>query len=327
MGHRRHERFRKDLTVKLHGTDRQGNPFSQAAAVVDISERGLCLDSVHVLDRAGQIVTLEHKGAKACYRVVWVGMEKLAGQAGLAKVEPQSSIFKLNLPPSAPDTFEPPKTEEWSRFEDSLQKRMEQRRKAESRNDDRRKYRRYACPGEAELYAHGVSSPDRGRLADLSVGGCFVEMLAPLAIGTKLGIVLRVRQSRICGEGVVIASMPHFGVGIRFLHFEPEHLRQIEELVIALEHGERISTVVPAATAAAAAMSTAEAAVPDPRCEIITFAQGEARVVDAVFGWFRSNDVLRREEFLVLLRKAEPRRAGRPPSEKPRNRKTALTTQ
>ena len=98
MGHRRHKRFKKDLTVKVHGTDRQGNPFSQTAAVVDISERGLCLDHVHVLDRAGQVVTLEHKGAKACYRVVWVGIEKLAGQAGLAKVEPQSSIFKLTFP-------------------------------------------------------------------------------------------------------------------------------------------------------------------------------------------------------------------------------------
>jgi hypothetical protein len=325
MGQRQHERFRKDLTVKLHGTDRQGNPFSQTAPVVDISEKGLCLDSVHVLDRTGQIVTLEHKGAKACYRVVWVGVEKLAGQAGLAKVEPQSSIFKWNLPPSAPDSYEPPKSE-LSRFEDSLRKLMERRRKAERPADERRKYRRYECPGEVHVYQHGSDTPDLGRLTDLSIGGCFVEMLAPLAIGTKVGILLRVGQRRIRGEGIVTAPMPHFGVGIRFLHLEPEHLRQIEELVIALERGAPISAVVPAATAAAAAMSTAEAAVPDARCEILTLAQVEARVLDAVFGWFRGNDVLRREEFLALLRKAKTQAvADRLPSEKARNRKAGLT--
>jgi len=311
MGRRRHQRFKKDLTVKLHGTDRQGNPFSQTAPVADISEEGLCLDGVHVLDRAGQIVTLEHNGAKACYRVVWVGIGKLAGQAGLAKVEPQGSILKLNPPPSAPDTYEPPKSE-WPRFEDSLRKLMEHRRKAESLTDNRRKYRRYECPGEVDVYGHGLNTPARGRLTDLSFGGCFVEMLAPLAIGTKVGIVLRVRQRSIRGEGVVTASMPPFGLGIRFLHLQPEHLRQIEDLVTALERGESTSAVVPAATAAAAATNTAETAERDAR-----------GALDAVFGWFRNNDLLRREEFLTLVGKTKTQAvAGR--SIRERNRKAVL---
>lgn len=314
MGSRRHERFKKDLTVKLYGTDRQGNPFSQTAPVVDISEKGLCLSSVHMLDRAGQIVTLEYKGAKACYRVVWVGFAKLAGQAGLAKVEPQDSIFKLNFPSSTPDTYKPPKSE-WPLFEDSLRKLMEHRRKAESVKDDRRKCRRYECPGEVELYAHGSDTPGQGRLTDLSIAGCFVELLAPLAIGTKVGIVLRVRQRRIRGTGVVTSSMPNFGLGIRFQHFEPEHLRQMEELMLALERGEPISTVVPAARVAATATSTAEAAEPDARSTL-----------DAVFGWFRNNDVLRREEFLAMLRKAKTR-AVAVGSVREQNRKAALTAQ
>lgn len=294
MGRRRHERFKKDLKVELRGTDRQGNPFSQTASVLDISEKGLCLDCVHVLDRAGQIITLEHKGAKARYRVVWVGVEKLAGQAGLAKVEPQSSIFRWNLPPSALDTYEPPKTES-PRFEDSMRKLMQEWRKAERRSDERRKYRRYACLGEVDLYVRGLDTPYRGRMTDLSLSGCFVEMLAPLATGTKLGIVVRVGQRRIHGEGVVTASMPNFGLGMRFVHFKPEHLQQLEELVTTLERGEPISTVVPAATAVAAT-NTAETAVPDA-----------GRALDAVFGWFRTSDVLRREEFLALVKKAKPK--------------------
>jgi len=125
-------------------------------------------------------------------------------------------------------------------------------------------------------------------LTDLSIGGCFVEMLAPpVAIGANVGLVLRVGQRTIRAEGVVTASLPHFGLGIRFLHFEPDQLKQIEELVAAMDRGEPITAV----TSVAVVMSMAEAAVPDARGTLA-----------AVFGWFRTNDILGREEFLALIK-------------------------
>jgi len=72
MGRRRHQR-----TVKIHGADGMGQPFSQSASVIDVSESGVRLQGVHVLYRAGLTVVLEYNGYKAQYRVVWVGKAEL----------------------------------------------------------------------------------------------------------------------------------------------------------------------------------------------------------------------------------------------------------
>jgi hypothetical protein len=93
------------MTVKVHGADSLGQPFSQTASVMDVSESGVRLEGVHVLYRAGQTAVLEYNGNKAQYRVVWVGGGALVGQAGLMNLEPEKPIFNLRFLPSGPDTY------------------------------------------------------------------------------------------------------------------------------------------------------------------------------------------------------------------------------
>lgn len=300
MGRRRHQRFKKELTVNIYGTDSMGQPFSQAASVVDVSESGVRLQGVHVLYRPGQTAVLEHHGNKAQYRVAWVGSGTLAGQAGLMNLEPQKSIFNLRFPPSGPDKYvvPPPEVQEYEggfrQFDESLRRLVEQRRRAEKRKEERRRYPRYAVRGEAEIYAPGASFPERGRLTDLSRGGCFVELLPALTMETKVTVVLLVSQRRIQVQGVVRSVLTNFGLGIQFVHLEPDDLQRLEELLASLEHGTPLALIVPTTPLPAPAPAPAAAADPE-------------HALEAVKSWFGDHDFLTRQEFLALLKKVATR--------------------
>jgi hypothetical protein len=51
---------------------------------------------------------------------------------------------------------------------------------------DRRQCRRYAVEGSAQLYLNGGQTHTCGRLTDISVSDCYVEMYVPYAVGTEL---------------------------------------------------------------------------------------------------------------------------------------------
>jgi hypothetical protein len=288
MGHRRHERFKKQLTVKIYGSDSLGQPFSQTASVVDVSEQGLRLEGVQVLDRPGRSVVVERRGDKALYRVIWVGAGALAGQAGLMNLEPQKSIFDFSLPPSGPDQYvmPPPPPE----FDHGFRKLLDQRRLAESRGYERRLHPRYACCGDAEVYAQDAKHPERGRLSDLSRGGCFVEMLPPIAVDTKVSVVLLIARRRIRAEGVVRSLLPNFGVGVQFLRFEPEDLQRLEEMLAALEKGAPLSAI-------------ADSVSPPPAPAAPATPSDPQRALERVKSWFGEHELLTRQEFLTLLKK------------------------
>ena len=291
MGRRRHQRFRKEMTVQVYGADSLGQPFAQTASVIDVSESGVRLDCVHLLNRAGQTAVLEHNGTRARYRVMWVGGGALAGQAGLMTLEPEKPIFNLRFPPSSPDTYALPPPEQPG-FNDSMRRLVEQRRQAENRKDERRLHPRYTIRGDAEIYVEGVESPERGKLTDISRGGCFVELLPSLKLDTKVTLVLLILQRQIRIEGVVRSVLTNFGLGIQFLHLEPEDLRRLEDVLTALEQGMALTAVAPSPPPAA---SSPAATAIDPQ-----------RALEAVKSWFGDHDVMTRPEFIVLLKKIAP---------------------
>jgi len=288
MGRRRHQRFKSKLTVKIYGTDNLGQPFSQTASVVEVSEQGLRLEGVEVLDRAGRSVIVERRGDKALYRVMWVGAGALAGQAGLMNLEPQKSIFNFHFPPSGPDQYIVPRSHR-SAFDPGFRKLLDQRRLAESREDERRQHPRCVCRGDAEIYVQDAKRPERGRFSDLSRGGCFVEMLLPIELDTKVSVVLLIAQGRIRAEGVVRYLLPNFGVGVQFLHLEPKDLQRLEEVLAALEEGTPLNAI--------------PASAPSPASSAFATAADPQRALERVKGWFGEHDQLSRQEFLALLNK------------------------
>jgi len=278
------------MTVKVHGADSLGQPFSQTASVMDVSESGVRLEGVHVLYRAGQTAVLEYNGNKAQYRVVWVGGGALSGQAGLMNLEPEKPIFNLRFLPSGPDTYVVPPPERQG-FDDGIRQLLAQRRQAENRKEERRRHPRYGCRGDADIYVQGSEFPERGKLTDLSRGGCFVELLPSITLDTKVTLALLISQRKIRVQGIVRSVLQNFGLGVQFLHFEPEDLQRLEEVIAALEQGTPLNAIPPSA--------------PPPAAAPVTRAIDPQRALELVKSWFGEHDVLTRPEFLVLLKKTK----------------------
>ena len=87
---------------------------------------------------------------------------------------------------------------------------------AEALKDDKRSQVRYACRLGAEVYRTGTSVPNHCCLADLSAGGCYLEVSLPFPSGSSVEIVVRADDLKLRMRGTVQASHPGYGMGVAF---------------------------------------------------------------------------------------------------------------
>jgi len=81
---------------------------------------------------------------------------------------------------------------------------------------ERRRFRRLKAAVQAELRVEGKDIPIRTETADLSEGGCYIEMPITIERGTRLHVVLWLNQERVAVEARVVTCHPQFGNGIEF---------------------------------------------------------------------------------------------------------------
>lgn len=85
---------------------------------------------------------------------------------------------------------------------------------------DRRRHPRLSVKVQLELRQEGDDIPIRTETADLSRGGCYVELSLTLGSGTYVQGRLWIDGSPVKFRGRVVTSHPQFGNGIIFLQFE-----------------------------------------------------------------------------------------------------------
>jgi c-di-GMP-binding flagellar brake protein YcgR len=82
-----------------------------------------------------------------------------------------------------------------------------------------------------EVYPTGENAPIRTRTADLSLGGCFLEMPNPLPKGTKIRIALWVKEFKLWANAEVVSSTPGFGIGARFTEMTEQDRNQLQQFL------------------------------------------------------------------------------------------------
>jgi hypothetical protein len=85
---------------------------------------------------------------------------------------------------------------------------------------DSRLHHRYTLQVQIELRVEGVDAPTRLETTDLSLGGCYVQLLMPLSVGIRVQATLWLDSYAIVIHGRVVTRHPQFGNGIMFLEFE-----------------------------------------------------------------------------------------------------------
>jgi len=110
---------------------------------------------------------------------------------------------------------------------------------ADLQGEDRRRHPRMKCFVVVELRLSDDEKPNWGTVANISIGGCFVETPASLEAGAKIEIGLWIASGQVWVKGlilngVVARSNPSFGMRIKFSALESverETLRQFLRFV------------------------------------------------------------------------------------------------
>jgi hypothetical protein len=84
----------------------------------------------------------------------------------------------------------------------------------------------------------GAAFAIHGEAKDISQGGVYIELSAPLPVNSKVNLDLGVEETRFEATGVVRTSYPLLGMGICFQNLTPENT---EKLFIVLGRAQRRS--------------------------------------------------------------------------------------
>ena len=283
VGRRREQRIALRLRVRVSGTDLNGNPFSQDAETINISRRGARLHWLACLRGPGEIIEVRHKNEKARFKVAWIGELGTSeqGQVGIEAVD-NKYIWGTALPSPQRDdyilaeVFPTPEPQPWEPLKIESQPAWT--------GEERRCAPRYRCAGDVELINPGSGITLPGSLSDISVGGCYVEMMTPVPSGKEVELRLATKGVTLKARGVVRASHPAIGMGIQFTEMSDEDRQRLDQLIVQLA-GE-----VPA-----------EKATSTP---LPMHALDNKLVLETLVQLLQSKGVLTREEFLQALERA-----------------------
>lgn len=208
MGKRREPRKEIKVPVRIFGTDKGGQIFSEKVFTSNVSQHGLLLTGVQAQPNPDEVVGVTYGQTKGHFRVIWVGQAGTpqAGQVGLLNLAPEKAFWDFPLPPPG--------------FDGSVRDAH-----------DRRTSPRVKCASSVEVYPTGEAAPIRTRTADLSLGGCFLEMPNPLPKGTQVRIALWIKESKVWANGEVVTSTPGFGIGVKFTEITEQDRNQIKQFI------------------------------------------------------------------------------------------------
>jgi hypothetical protein len=215
MGNRHEQRIAVSLPVRVSGTDREGNPFTQSARVVEVSRGGARLEDIRCLHQPGDFIEIEHNNATARFRVEWIGAPGTSqdGQAGISALQLDKNIWRKVLAPPSRDTYEPPPSVASGPWSAAAAPAWE--RKAWD-GAERRGSTRIKASGTVRVQVEGASFPIWAELADISLGGCYVKMLIPTSVGSPVSLTFNINQQSITTKGRVVVADQGVGAGIRF---------------------------------------------------------------------------------------------------------------
>ena len=193
VGKRKEPRKDIKVPVRVFGTDSSGQIFSEKAFTVNVSREGAELSGVHAQLKVDEIIGLTYGQTKGHFRVRWVGGPggPKSGHVGLLNLSPEKALWDFPLPAPTVDA-------------------------SATGVQDRRRHPRMKSVNSVEVYPSGETAPIRARTADISLGGCFIEMPNTLEKGLTLKLALWVRDTKLWAQAKVITSTPGYGIGVQF---------------------------------------------------------------------------------------------------------------
>jgi hypothetical protein len=78
------------------------------------------------------------------------------------------------------------------------------------------------------------------KLTDLSSGGCYLEMAAPLPVNTRVLLTMRIPKFESRAEGVVRVMHPEIGMGVELTRTTKQQREHLEEFIKVLTNSKGV---------------------------------------------------------------------------------------
>jgi len=212
MGKRREPRKEIQLPVRIFGTDSSGKMFSESAFTVNVGQNGAELSGVHREINLDETVGVSYGANRGRFKVRWVGKPGTAkaGHVGLLNISPEKTLWDFPLPAAGKDDYQAPVVQQ-------------------------RRHQRIKCHNSVALHTPDGAS-FWGTVADLSTGGCYVEMAIPLAQESKVSLSIWIGETKIWVDGEVAYSTPGMGIGVKFNRVSEQDLERIRAYLEPLSY-------------------------------------------------------------------------------------------
>jgi hypothetical protein len=103
---------------------------------------------------------------------------------------------------------------------------------------EQRRTPRYIFFAAAELMEEKSDVRIASRLSELSLRGCYLDMMNPFPVGTSIALKIWTDDNTILQtKAKVIYSQPNIGAGVQFVDVEPKYLTVLERWLEEAEKG------------------------------------------------------------------------------------------
>ena len=195
------------MQVRVWGMTATGAPFMQSAEASDVGPQRASLSGLDHEVPAGEILGVEYKGRNGRFCVVG------AGEAGTAEAR------KIEIRPL--DVVQ----DFWG---------IDFKQVDGYQSVERRAAPRYRCRGSISMRQTEGAGRTSAAVADISVSGCYVELMQTFPVGTKISALLNVESISISFNAQVRTAHPGVGMGIQFEELSPSDRAALERLIAKL---------------------------------------------------------------------------------------------
>ena len=193
--------------VRVWAVNQSGAPFFQQVHTIDVGWLGACLGGVSHEVVAGEVLGVEYGGRRARFKVIW------AGQIGT----PEAGKVQLSPLEKAQDF--------WGLLPGAVR---EQRSSSE-----RRLAPRCVCKGSSFIHQSQTRFPLGAAVTDISLSGCYAELLTTLPLGTKVELMLQVADITVKCAARVRTTHPGVGMGLEFEKMSEANRRALERAIVS----------------------------------------------------------------------------------------------
>jgi hypothetical protein len=103
---------------------------------------------------------------------------------------------------------------------------------------DRRHAPRYPFIAEAEVTEISSDTKLVAKTSDVSIGGCFLDMLNPSPQGTDIWVRISHKNTTFTASGIVVFVLPNMGMGVVFKNVENDQLAILQQWIAELSQAE-----------------------------------------------------------------------------------------